>query len=214
MNRKYKRLIALLIASLMMLAFAACGGTDQSADDQSSEQQQEETTEDANTASSDMLVIYFSATGNTKEVAEKIAEDLEADIYEIVPAVPYTDEDLDYGDDTSRATAEQNDPDSRPEIGGEDINLSNYSIVFIGYPIWFGQEPRIMDTFVENHDLDGKTVIPFCTSGSSDIGRTGDSLAEKAGKGNWQTGKRFAGGASEDEVRSWIESLGLYTDNE
>lgn len=208
MKGKYKRLIALLMAVLMMLAFAACGNNDQSADVQSTAQQ-EETPENTNTTSADTLVVYFSATGNTKEVAEKISEAAGTDIYEIVPAVPYSGEDLDYGDDTSRATSEQNDPDSRPEIGGEDIDLSNYSTVFIGYPIWFGQAPRIMDTFVESHDFDGKKVIPFCTSGSSDIGQTGDSLAEKAGKGDWQTGKRFAGGASEDEVRSWVESLGL-----
>ena len=206
---KYKNLIALLMAAVMILTFVACGGSDQTADEQGSEQQKEETTEETNTTSSDTLVIYFSATGNTKGVAEKIADITGADIYEIVPAVPYTAEDLDYGDETTRATAEQHDPDARPEIGGEDIDLSGYSTIFIGYPIWWGQEPRIMDTFAENHDFAGKTVIPFCTSGSSDIGSTGSSMAEKAGSGDWQTGKRFAGGASEDEIRSWIDSLGL-----
>ena len=206
---KYKNLIALLMAAVMILTFVACGGSDQTADEQGSEQQKEETTEETNTTSSDTLVIYFSATGNTKGVAEKIADITGADIYEIVPAVPYTAEDLDYGDETTRATAEQHDPDARPEIGGEDIDLSGYATIFIGYPIWWGQEPRIMDTFAENHDFDGKTVIPFCTSGSSDIGSTGSSMAEKAGSGDWQTGKRFAGGASEDEIRSWIDSLGI-----
>ena len=204
-----KSLIALLIAVLMILTFTACGGSDQSTDEQGGEPQQEEIKEDNDTASSDILVIFFSATGNTKVVAEKKASITGADIHEIVPAVPYTDEDLDYGDETTRATAEQHDPDARPEIGGEDIDLSGYATIFIGYPIWWGQEPRIMDTFAENHDFDGKTVIPFCTSGSSDIGSTGSSMAEKAGSGDWQTGKRFAGGASEDEIRSWIDSLGI-----
>lgn len=122
--------------------------------------------------------------------------------------VSYTDEDIDYGD-SARSAVEQNDPDARPEIGGTDIGLADYSTIFIGYPIWYGDAPKIMYTFAESHDFNGKTVIPFCTSDNSDIGNSGTNLGEKAGTGDWRIGKRFAAGASEDDIRTWIDSLGL-----
>lgn len=153
------------------------------------------------------LVVYFSVTGNTKSVAEKIASVTGADIYEIKAALEYTDEDINYNDSDSRTSKEQNDSSARPEIGSEDISLDGYSTIYIGYPIWWGEEPRIMDTFAESYNFDGITVIPFCTSGSSGIGRSGQNLADNAGSGNWIEGKRFGGGASEDEIRSWIEGL-------
>ena len=155
----------------------------------------------------DVLVVYFSATGTTKGVAEKIANITDADIYEIVAAQEYTSDDLNYSDPDSRTSVEQNDPAVRPKIGSDEISLDGYSTIFIGYPIWWGQEPRIMDTFVESNDFDGITMIPFCTSGSSDIGDSGKNLEKNAGSGNWKDGKRFEGGASEDEVRSWIEGM-------
>ena len=153
------------------------------------------------------LVVYFSVTGNTKSVAEKIASVTDADIYEIKAALEYTDEDINYNDSDSRTSKEQNDSSARPEIGSEEISLDGYSTIYIGYPIWWGEEPRIMDTFAESYNFDGITVIPFCTSGSSGIGRSGQNLADNAGSGNWIEGKRFGGGASEDEIRSWIEGL-------
>ena len=205
---RYRKLIALLLAVLMMFALAACGGSDQSAGEEVGEPQKEAETDDTNEAPSDTLVVFFSATGNTKAVAEKIADITEADLYEIVPAVPYTDEDIDYGDE-ARSSIEQKDPEARPEIGGEDIDLSNYSTIFIGYPIWYGDAPRIMYTFVESHDFNNKTVIPFCTSDSSGIGNSGTNLSQKSGSGDWQAGERFAAGASEDDIHSWIDSLGL-----
>ena len=156
-------------------------------------------------AESDTLVIYFSCTGTTKGVAEKLANVTGADLHEIVPAVPYTEEDLNYNDRSTRATSEQDHPEARPEIGGEDVDLTGYSTIYIGYPIWWGEEPRIMDTFVESYDFDGKTIIPFCTSGGSGIGRSGQNLADLAGKGNWLKGARFDGGTSEEELRSWIK---------
>ena len=107
----------------------------------------------------------------------------------------------------SRTTHEQNDPSARPEIGSDKLSLEGYTTIYIGYPIWWGQEPRIMDTFVESYDFDGITMIPFCTSGSSDIGQSGQNLADNAGSGSWLEGKRFAGGASEDEIRTWIDGL-------
>ena len=130
-----------------------------------------------------------------------------ADIYEIKAAQEYTDADLDWNDSDSRTTHEQNDPDARPEIGSDPVSLDGYTTIYIGYPIWWGEEPRIMDTFVENYDFDGITMIPFCTSSSSGIGRSGQNLADNAGSGNWLEGARFGGGASEDELKSWIEGL-------
>ena len=153
------------------------------------------------------LVVYFSATGTTKGVAERIARLTDADIREIVPAVPYTADDLNYNDRSTRASAEQNDANVRPEIA-EDISLDGYTTVCLGYPIWWGQAPRIMSTFVEGHDFTGITVIPFCTSGSSDIGQSDDTLASQAGSGNWLQGKRFSGGVSDDALREWIEQTG------
>ena len=153
------------------------------------------------------LVVYFSATGTTKQVAEKIAAVTGADIYEIKAAQEYTDADLNWNDSNSRSTKEQNDSSVRPEIGSDVISLDGYETIYIGFPIWWGEEPRIMDTFVENYSFDGITIIPFCTSGGSGIGRSGQNLADNAGNGNWLDGKRFGGGASEDDIRSWIEGL-------
>ena len=153
------------------------------------------------------LVVVFSATGTTRGVAEKIAEIEDADLYEILPAEPYTSDDLNWNDKNSRTTIEMHDPDARPAIGSEEVTLDGYRTVYIGYPIWWGDAPRILSTFVEAHDFDGITVIPFCTSGSSGIGRSGKNLAEQAGNGNWLEGKRFPGGVTEEELRSWIATL-------
>ena len=153
------------------------------------------------------LVVVFSATGTTKGVAEMIAAITGADIYEIKAAEPYSDADLNWHDKNSRTTKEQNDKTVRPAIGSDKVSFSAYSRIFIGYPIWWGEEPRIMDTFVELYSFDGITVIPFCTSSSSGIGRSGKNLAENAGSGNWLDGKRFPGSVSENELRSWIEGL-------
>ena len=153
------------------------------------------------------LVVVFSATGTTKGVAEKIAKITNADFYEIIPKEPYSDADLNWNDKNSRTTIEQNDTSSRPEIGSEKISLEGYKTIYIGYPIWWGEEPRIMDTFVENYSFDGITMIPFCTSGSSGIGRSGKNLAENAGSGNWLDGDRLQGSISESDLQAWIDGL-------
>ncbi len=163
--------------------------------------------EESQTEGNETLVVYFSATGTTKGVAEKIADITNADIAEIVPAKSYSSEDLDYNDKQSRTSVEMNDPDARPEIGSERIPLENYSVLYLGYPIWWGEAPRIMSTFVESYDFDGITVIPFCTSGGSSIGKSGEVLAEQAGSGTWLSGERWNGGASEEELQSWIDGL-------
>ena len=167
-------------------------------------QEETETTVSTETeAGSSTLVVYFSATGNTKAVAESIADGLQADIYEIVPAEPYSDADLNYNDDNSRSTKEMNDPSARPEISGTIDNWSQYDKVFIGYPIWWGEAPRIMDTFVESYDFSGKIVIPFCTSASSGIGSSAGNLESLAGSGNWMDGQRFSGSEAATDVQDW-----------
>jgi len=139
-------------------------------------------------------------------VAERIAPLAGADAAEIIPAEPYTSEDLNYSDRTTRASAEQNTPEARPEIA-EDIPLDGYTTVYLGYPIWWGQAPRIMSTFVESHDFTGITVIPFCTSGSSDIGQSDDALAAQAGSGSWLQGRRFSESVSERDLQAWITEM-------
>jgi flavodoxin len=154
---------------------------------------------------STVLVVYFSATGTTRGVAERIASLTGADLAEIVPAQPYTAEDLSYNDRTTRATVEQNTPDARPEIANE-ISLDGYTTVYLGYPIWWGQAPRIMSSFVESHDFTGVTVIPFCTSGSSGAGRTGETLGEQAGTGVFLSSTRLSAGISDSDLQDWIDS--------
>ena len=158
--------------------------------------------------SSKMLSLCtFSATGNTKKVAEKIAEFEGADLYEIIPAEVYTEADLNYYDNNSRSIKEQNDKSCRPEIASETIDISGYTRIYIGYPIWCAIEPRIMDTFVESYDFGDATVIPFCTSGSSGLGMSGSNLEKLAGSGNWEKGKRFAANVTDDKIQEWIDSL-------
>ena len=154
-----------------------------------------------------ILVVYFSCTGTTKGVAEKIAAITGADIYEIVPGQPYTAEDLDYSDRSTRASVEQIAGDVRPEIGGDPIDLAGYDTLYLGYPIWWGDAPRILLTFAESHDFTGITVIPFCTSGSSGVGRSADNIAQVANAGAWLPGTRHSGNISEAELRAWIEGM-------
>ena len=173
-----------------------------------SESQPEET--DAPDAQeSKVLVAYFSATGTTEGVAEYIANGLNADIYEIVPEDPYTDADLDYNDNNSRTTIEMNDPDARPAISGSVENIGQYDIVFIGYPIWWGDAPRIVSTFVESYDFSGKTIVPFCTSGGSGIGSSASNLEGLTSGAEWLSGRRLNGSDSQDTVMEWVNSLGL-----
>lgn len=156
-----------------------------------------------------VLVAYFSATNTTKGVAEYIADGLSADLYEIVPQEPYTDADLDYNDDNSRSTIEMNDTAARPAISGSVENMNQYDIVFIGYPIWWGDAPRIVSTFVESYDFTGKTVVPFCTSGGSGMGSSASNLEKLTDGANWLSGDRLDGGSSREEIVDWVNGLGL-----
>ena len=183
----------------------AAPAADAASEEQTSEAEQTEAP--AAGSQKDTLVVYFSATGTTKGVAERIAKVTDADIYEIVPAEPYTDADLNYNDKNSRTTKEQNNKSIRPEIGSGTIDLSGYTTIYIGFPIWWGEEPRIMDTFVEQYDFTGKTLIPFCTSGGSGIGRSGPNMEALAGTGTWLAGARHSGSISEADLQSWIDGL-------
>lgn len=164
-----------------------------------------DTTESADSTST--LVVYFSNTGNTRAIAELIADGTSADLYEIIPEDPYTDADLDYGNDESRSTIEMNDSDVRPAIAGTAVNIEQYDTIYVGYPIWWGEAPRILDTFVESYDFTDKTVIPFCTSSSSGIGSSATTLESLAGTGDWVSGERFSGDESADEVMAWANQF-------
>ncbi len=156
-----------------------------------------------------ILVAYFSATGSTRGVAEHIADIVGADLFEIVPEKPYTGADLDYRDASSRASREQDDPAARPAIHGEVEDMGQYGVVFLGYPIWHGQAPKIISTFLEGCDLSGKTVIPFCTSGGSGIDGSEGALNALAPQARWRSGERFGAGASREAVKDWVDSLEL-----
>lgn len=157
-----------------------------------------------------VLVAYFSATGTTKTLAEYAADAMGADLYEIVPEEPYTDDDLNYSDRNTRATVEQNDKNVRPAISGSVKNMEQYEIVFLAFPIWWGEEPRIMDTFVEAYDFSGKTVVPFCTSGGSGIGSSGKNMQSlSTGDATWLDGERLSGSSSREDMVDWINGLGL-----
>lgn len=209
-----KRFISILLCMILVLGLAACGSktadtaqNDQIAESKEAQDTSSELSTEVPETGKDVLVVYFSETGTTKGVAEKIAGITGADIYEIKAAQEYSDADLDWNDPDSRSTLEQNDPSVRPEIGSEAISLDGYSTIYIGYPIWWGEEPRIMDTFVESYSFDGITMIPFCTSGSSGIGMSGKNLADNAQSGQWLDGNRFGAGASKEEIASWINGL-------
>ena len=156
---------------------------------------------------SPILIAYFSATGTTRGVAEKLAEALEADLYEIVPEEIYTDADLNWNDRKSRTSLETDDPDCRPAIAGELPDLTGYDTIYIGYPIWWGDVPRIVSNFVESVDLTDKTMAVFFTSGGSGLGNSMKHLEEQAGTGLWLEGKRFTPGVTLEELAAWAESL-------
>jgi flavodoxin len=152
-----------------------------------------------------ILVAYFSATGNTKAVASTLATAINADLFEIVPEQPYTSEDLNWQNNQSRTSIEMDDRSSRPAIASKIEDISQYNIVFVGSPIWWGREPSIMDTFIESYDFTGKTIIPFVTSGSSDIGDYGANLQSLTPNVKVLTGKRFPNNVTSEELKTWAD---------
>ena len=152
---------------------------------------------------SSILVAYFSPTGTTKRTAQDIAKALEADLYEISPETPYTSGDLNWMDKHSRSTVEMNDPASRPAMAGDVPDVSGYDTVFLGFPIWWYVEPKIVDTFLESCDLSGKRVIPFATSGGSGIDRAEQSLARLCPGARWEKGRRV----SASNASTWARGM-------
>ena len=233
MKCTWKKLLSLSLAATMALSLAACGQSETSEDSQTANQSQEETSapapstpdggEDTSTPDTSapedsqsgenggVLVVYYSATGNTEAVAGYIAEATGGDLFELEPAEPYNDADLNWTDENSRVTLEHEDESLRDvELVADTVdNWDSYDTVFIGYPIWWGIAAWPVDTFVETNDFTGKTVIPFCTSSSSGLGQSGELLAEMAGTGDWLEGQRFRSSASQEDVTEWVDSLGL-----
>jgi flavodoxin len=157
-----------------------------------------------------ILVAYFSATGNTRTLAENTAKALNADLYEIRPEVPYSKEDLNYNDESTRATVEQKNDSARPKLADKNAPIANYDTIVLAYPIWWGQAPRILDTFVESYDFTGKKLTAICTSGGSDIGTSADYLQKLTkGKAEWKAGKLFSPQAKAEDIKSWFNGLGL-----
>ena len=227
MKITWKKLLTLSLAAVMALSLAACGGNDSSADDQNANQTQEEAAPPADTAENaaapessgdgaaaadgTVLVVYYSASGNTETAANYIAQATGGDIFEITPAEPYTSDDLNWTDENSRVSREHEDESLRDvELTTTEVeNWDSYDTVFIGYPIWWGIAAWPVDGFVEANDFSGKTVIPFCTSSSSGLGQSGELPAQLAGTGDWQEGQRFRSSASQEDINEWVDSLGL-----
>lgn len=227
---KAKKLISMfLIGAAAVSLLGGCGSdAENSQEDTAQSQVSEETqdseneeetgdtsgtidTADTSSDSGNVLVVYYSATGNTEEAANTIAQITGGDLFELEPADPYTDEDLDWTDDNSRVSQEHEDESLRDvELVSSTVEgFEEYDTVFIGYPIWWGIAAWPVDTFIEANDFTGKTVIPFCTSSSSGIGESGQLLEEMAGTGEWLEGERFRSSASKEDIEPWIESLNL-----
>jgi len=238
MMKKIRKMIGIVCMMAMLVCLTACGSssgsqkttgksdaldaavsqqkeTDEQLDTGAAEPTGEQDapradTEETGEGHSKVLVAYFSATGTTKTLAEYAADAMGADLYEIVPEEPYTDDDLNYSDRNTRATVEQNDKNVRPAISGSVENMEQYEIVFLAFPIWWGEEPRIMDTFVEAYDFSGKMVVPFCTSGGSGIGSSGRNMQSlSTGDAAWLDGERLSSSASREDMVDWINGLGL-----
>ncbi len=153
------------------------------------------------------LVAYFSASGVTAELAEKLASAIGADLHEIKPETPYTKADLDWTDKNSRSSIEMNDKSFRPPVANKVADMKQYDTIYVGFPIWWYVAPTIINTFLEGYDLTGKTIIPFATSGSSKMGNTNAELKPSCPGAELKEGRRFSAGASEGELKSWAENL-------
>lgn len=215
---------SLLLAALMILSLTACGSKTNNthaqtpSNDTPAESTPSETPDDATAGDSDsttsggkVLVVYYSASGNTKRVAEDIAETAGGDLFEITPTEPYTSDDLNWTNPNSRVSREHDDESLRdvPLTTTEVPDWDSYDTVLLGYPIWWGIAAWPVNNFVKANDLTGKTVIPFATSSSSGMGQSGSLLAEMANGGDWQQGQRFSSGVSEADVQAWVNGLGL-----
>ncbi|MCD7946386.1 MAG: hypothetical protein LUF81_07260 [Clostridiales bacterium] len=231
------RLVALALSACMMTLLAACGDghTEISSDAENAavsaaedqreaggeieapetsasadEADDEPADSDRTSSGSSILVAYFSCTGTTERIAQWIVDETSADSYQIIPETPYAEDDLNYNDSSSRANQEQADASARPAISGSVEHMEQYDVIFLGYPIWHGQVPRIISTFLERYEFSDVTIIPFCTSHSSGIGSSAENLHSLcAGTVAWMDGQRFSGDATENEVDKWTGGLAL-----
>ncbi len=210
-----KKLTALMLSLALLLSLAACSAQASEAPAEPTAEAEPaaapETAENTQTAGGKTLVVYFSATNNTEAVANTIAVAMGADVFEIIPTQPYTDDDLNWRDRDSRVSREHDDESLRTvELESTAVDgWGDYSTVFVGYPIWWGIAAWPVSSFVAANDFTGKTVIPFCTSSSSGLGESGQLLAEAAGTGTWMEGQRFRSGVSEADVQAWLNGLEL-----
>ena len=204
-----KKVITLIMSLFLVLGLSGCSNNSQ--DESSNSSTNESKTENTNTTTTDSktLVVYYSATGNTEEAANLIAQETNGDLFELEPVEPYSDDDLNWSDENSRVVYEHDNEDARNvELVSTTVeNWDEYDRVFIGYPLWWQIAAWPVNSFVENNDFTGKTVIPFCTSSSDGIGESGQLLAGMAGTGNWLEDRRFSSNVSQDDIQEWISSL-------
>lgn len=203
-----KKILYIITLLIIGVTIVGCTSTKNANNTKNDDKVQESGNESTPTNTSRILVLYFSATGTTKTVAEKISEATNSDIIEIIPKEKYTDEDLDYNTDETRANNEQNDKNARPEISNK-IDVENYDVIYLGYPIWWGTVPKIILTLLDTYDLSDKTIVPFCTSGGSSISKSISDLKEYNDKINWVDGKKFSPNVKSDEITKWINSLNI-----
>lgn len=209
-----KKLLSLI---LPMFILAGCAANNSQSSNSDASRTSNQT---INPGDHNVLVAYFSVTNNTKKLANYAKDHLNSDIFEIVPTQEYTSADIEYNSDC-RANREQNDDNARPEIKDTMEDISQYDTIVLGYPIWWSQAPKIMYTFIESYDFTNKTILPFCTSGSSPIGSSASNLAQSAPNANWLEGKRFASNTSKEEIGKWLdekiqkeENMKLSVDNQ
>lgn len=201
-----KRIICLLLSAVFAFSLTACGNTESEKSNNADKSQTSSAAQNTQNGKK-TLVVYFSATGSTRSVAEKIADITGADIFEVVPKKPYSDDDLNWSDDNSRVSREHDNESLRNvelDTATPD-NFEQYDTVYIGYPIWWGIAAWPINGFVKTNNFADKTVIPFCTSASSGLGDSAKLLAELSNGGNWKTGERFSSGASAEEISKWVD---------
>lgn len=208
-----KKTIALLTGFMCIMNLTACGENDSSESSVTETSESEIISENSVTESTDgkTLVVYYSASGYTEKVAEYIVSETNGDLFEIEPVDVYSDADLNWTNPNSRVCYEHENPDSRDIelVSTEVADWDSYDTVFIGYPIWWGEAAWVVDNFVKGNDFTDKKVIPFCTSASSGLGESDKLLADMAGTGNWLDGERFSSNVAEDDIKAWVNSLGL-----
>ncbi len=215
-----KKIISVFLSMVLMLSLTACAdvhsdnenglnGSRNGAESSYNGKTDGQNGEDANglngnPSDSDILIAYFSCTGNTAQMADYIASQTGGVLFDITPVTPYVSNDLDYKNEKCRAKKEYNHPDARPEISIKIKNFEQYKTIYLGYPIWYGDAPKIIYTFLESYDFSGKTIIPFCTSEETDIKNSVKNIKKLAPKAEWKKGKRFSPSALQKDIDKWL----------